>query len=115
MSVTQQVENYLRDHRQARNSDRYLIALFLRDSDLGLTKEQIIKLIDFTSFETIRRTRQKIQQGGKYPADGEVKKERNKREQEMQQNMPTAKPERIEQILEDGSKVVVPKNYRIVE
>ena len=82
-TVKDRVEYLLARYPDARNSDLYLTILYLRKfTELG----KYIRYIPYNVikkyegiFETIRRTRQKIQEQGKYlPTDPEVLKKRKK-------------------------------------
>lgn len=82
-TVKDRVEYLLARYPDARNSDLYLTILYLRKfTELG----KYIRYIPYNVikkyegiFETIRRTRQKIQEQGKYlPTDPEVLKRRKK-------------------------------------
>lgn len=115
MTITDRVRNLLNYSKKARNSDKELYILYMQRSGMNLTKEQIALIWDMPSFETIRRIRQKIQEGGELVADSDVAKERKFKAMEMEQNTPTAKPERVEQILSDGTKLKVPSGYVIRE
>lgn len=115
MTVTQQVRNLLAYSKDARNSDKELYILYLQRAGMQLTEQQVNLLKELPSLETIRRVRQKIQESGEHRADEPVRKARHYKSLEVQQNVPQAKPERIEQILADGSAVVLPSNYRITE
>lgn len=100
MSITQDVEYILSMNRDARNSDKALYIEFMQKRGMDLSPEQIARFMRIPSLESVRRTRQKIQEQGKYPADQRVKAERNWKSMRMQQNMPAAKPEAVERIVE---------------
>jgi len=82
-TVKDRVEYLLARYPDARNSDLYLTILYLRKfTELGryirYIPYNVIKKYDGV-FETIRRTRQKIQEEGRYlPTDPEVLKKRKK-------------------------------------
>jgi hypothetical protein len=76
MTTTQRIEAILEHSRQARNSDIELWLIYAQKSGMNLTQHQIEVLRGMPTFETIRRTRQKIQEQGKYPADELVREER---------------------------------------
>ena len=92
-TVKERVEYLLRKYPDARNSDLYLTILYLRKfTELG-------KYIDYIPynvirkyegvFETIRRTRQKIQEEGYYlPTDPKVLKKRRKLAEMYRRVMP---------------------------
>jgi len=82
-TVKERVEYILEKHPNARNSDLYLIILYLRYfTELGkyikYIPYEVIKQYDGIT-ETIRRMRQKIQEEGRYlPTDPKVLKRRRK-------------------------------------
>lgn len=82
-TVKDRVEYLLARYPDARNSDLYLTILYLRKfTELGkyirYIPYNVIKKYDGV-FETIRRTRQKIQEEGRYlPTDPEVLRRRKK-------------------------------------
>ena len=82
-TVKERVEYILEKYPNARNSDLYLTILYLRKfTELGryikYIPYEVIKKYDGI-FETIRRTRQKIQEEGKYlPTDPNVLRKRRK-------------------------------------
>jgi hypothetical protein len=83
-TTRERVEFILKKHPNARNSDFYLVILYIRYFVPELAKYidyipyEIIRKYDGL-FETIRRTRQKIQEEGKYlPTDPEVLKKRRR-------------------------------------
>ena len=99
MNATKQIEAILRDRPESRNSDKDLFIYFMAVNGVCLSEEQRAKFKSMPSLETARRIRQKIQEQGRYLATDTVAKERNWRAMQMQQNMPSAKPERVEQII----------------
>jgi len=82
-TVKERVEWLLQRFPNARNSDLYLTILYLRyftelGSYIKYIPYELIKKYDGI-FETIRRTRQKLQEQGKYlPTDPQVLKRRRK-------------------------------------
>lgn len=100
MKVTDKVESILKYSTKARNSDRELLIEFMQGEDMNLTPKQIEVFRHMPSLETVRRIRQKLQENGQYPADLKIKKERNFKDYRMTQNMPSAKPTVVEQIIE---------------
>lgn len=100
MKVSDKVEKILSYSRKARNSDRELFIEFMQSEDMNLSPQQIEVFRHMPSLETVRRIRQKLQEDGKYPADQQIKKERNFKDYRMTQNMPAAKPKVVEQIIE---------------
>ena len=92
-TTKERVEWLLKKYPNARNSDLYLTILYLRKfTKLG----KFIKYIPYNIikeyegiFETIRRTRQKIQEEGRYlPTDEEVLKRRRKLAEKYRRVMP---------------------------
>lgn len=83
LKISEQVENILRVSHAARNSDRELLILYMAKFGMGLTKEQEDKFRKMPSTETIRRTRQALQEQGKYPADKEVDEARFQKYRKM--------------------------------
>lgn len=99
MNVTQQVENILSVSRQARNSDKELQIIYMQKSGMQLTPQQIEIFRVMPSLETVRRIRQKLQEGGTYPADQKIKQARDWKAMRVQQNAPSAKPVTLERII----------------
>lgn len=106
MRVTPIVKRVLRDKERTRNSDKELLLACWEEMGFYLSESQRAKFREMPSTETIRRIRQKIQQGGEYMAKDKIKHEREIKSQEMQQNSPSAKPERLELLLEDEPKAI---------
>lgn len=114
MTVTQQVTNILQASRDARNSDRELIIIYMDKFGMELTEKQKLLFREMPSTETIRRIRQKLQEDGQYPAEENVDKARFEKHKEMRGSS-IGGTEVIEQILNDGSVVQLPPGYRISE
>lgn len=93
--LTPLIEAILRDNPKARDSDSELNIQVLLRLGVMLSGAQIDKLRKI-NFESIRRARQKLQQAGKYLPSEKVAKQRKLKSLILQQNMPTAKPERAE-------------------
>lgn len=91
------IEDILRNNPKARDSDSELNIHVMQRLGCNLTNSQIDKLRDI-NFESIRRTRQKLQEQGKYLPSDRVGKQRRLKSMIVQQNAPTAKPERIEHL-----------------
>jgi hypothetical protein len=87
MTTTECVENILRASHAARNSDFELWLVYAAKSGLELSERQISVLRDMPSFETIRRTRQKLQEQGLYPADPSVDKRRFEKFKQVRQTI----------------------------
>jgi hypothetical protein len=101
MKISQQVENILASSRQARNSDKSLLLIYMQKSGMNLTPRQVSIFLEMPSRETLRRVRQKIQERGQYTADSSVKKVRDYKSLVVSQNAPTASPKTIERIIEE--------------
>lgn len=99
MNITKQVENILAYSKAARNSDKELQVIYMQKSGMNLTSKQVEVFRDMPSLETLRRIRQKLQEGGQYKADEMIAKERRWKSMRMQQMAPAAKPKTIEQII----------------
>lgn len=93
MTITERVESILRHVPSARNSDKVLLITFMQKFGLELTEKQIELFKKMPSVETIRRTRQSIQEQGKYPPTKEVEEARYKKYQAMKQSVGLVDPE----------------------
>lgn len=98
--LTPLIEAILRDSPKARDSDSELNIQVLLRLGVELTDAQIDKLRDI-NFESIRRTRQKLQEQGKYLPSPGVARQRRLKSYIMQQNTPTARPDRIERLVNE--------------
>ncbi len=105
MRLLQTVEQILTDNPKARSSDKVLFVELMAHYGLKLTPVQEDKFLDMPSLESARRLRQKMQEQGKYPADPEIKKEREHKAMVMQQASPVYSPKNIERTL---SKRILP-------
>lgn len=97
MKTSERVENILKASQRARNSDKYLLIIYMQRSGMNLTKEQIRIFEDMSSAETITRVRRQLQEQGKYPADEEVDNERFEKYQGMKHKTPQ---DEVDDILE---------------
>lgn len=92
-TVKERVEYILRKYPNARNSDLYLTILYLRKfTELGkyikYIPYNVIKKYDGI-FESIRRSRQKLQEEGKYPpTDPEVLRRRRRLAEKFRRVIP---------------------------
>lgn len=100
MKITTRVEKILQDYPQTRSSDKDLMIYFWHFSGLELTPAQREKFRSLPSTESVRRVRQKIQEGGKYPATEKVIKERDFKSMQVQQIAPKATPQYIADTIE---------------
>ncbi len=73
----------LRDNFVLRGNDRLLQLSIWRDEGLILTPEQERKFMSITAPETIRRTRQKVQEDGHFPAATNVREARKENEYQV--------------------------------
>lgn len=94
------VELCLRDYPETRDSDKKLLLKVWAHCGLYLTEAQQDKFLGIASPETIMRTRRKLQEAGRYPATERVKKSRQLKSMIVQQNAPSIKPERFDNVLE---------------
>jgi hypothetical protein len=96
------VERILEWYPETRNSDKKLLLRYYDQHGLHLTEEQADIFLSIKSPETIRRTRQKIQESGKYPATENVRRTRAHMSMVIQQNMPSAKPKYMDRLFDDA-------------
>lgn len=95
MKVTPIVEDILRNHANARNSDRALFLHFMQKQGMELTRRQVEIFRDMPSLESVRRIRQKLQEQGKFEADTVVKTERSRKAMVLNQAAPAYNAENI--------------------
>jgi hypothetical protein len=100
MNVADRVKNVLAASEAARNSDTELLIIYMQKSGMNLTPTQIETYRNMPSPETIRRTRQKIQEEGHFLPSAKVGRERKLRSYVMRQNIPGAKPDKVEKIIQ---------------
>lgn len=100
MTTTDRIKAILSASEAARNSDTALWLIYAQKSGLNLSSEQVEVFKNMPSPETIRRTRQKIQEEGHYLPSATVGRERKLRSYVMRQNIPGAKPEKVEKIIQ---------------
>lgn len=86
MKILEQVESILRYVPRARNSDRELFIIYMQKSGMSLTPAQERKFRDMPSLETVRRSRQLLQERGLYPADKAVDEQRHEKFRQMTDN-----------------------------
>lgn len=95
MTTKQRVANILAVSREARNSDKELLIIFMQKMGMGLTpyQQDIFRKLNM---ESIRRQRQILQHDeGLYPADENVDKARYDRFKEIRGNSAS-----VEKVLE---------------
>lgn len=95
MNIAQKVESILKHDKGSRNSDKRLLIIFLQKAGMELTDKQIELFKKMPSTETIRRTRQQLQEQGKYPADEAVDQERYEKFKQVRQEINIADPEQL--------------------
>lgn len=95
MKILDQVENILKASHAARNSDKELLIIYMMKFGMGLTSRQIELFKKMPSVETIRRSRQIIQEQGKYPADPEVDKARFEKYKQVKDGIHYVEPEEL--------------------
>ena len=100
MRVAHLVEQSLKNNIQSRSSDKVLLLQVWHSLGLDLTPRQVERFLEIPSPETIGRVRRKLQESGKYLPTEEVKKARRIIELQVQQNAPSAKPERLEKLMQ---------------
>lgn len=76
MNISEKVELILKHDPKSRSSDKRLQIIFMQKMGMNLTPEQVETFYSLPALETLRRTRQAIQEQGKYPASVEVEAER---------------------------------------
>lgn len=97
--ISKITESVLRDDEKSRNSDKRLQFLVLERMGFRFTREQM-QIWGSVSLESIRRTRQKLQENGQYVASDNIKSERNYRAAQVQQTVKTTKPKDIGDLVE---------------
>lgn len=95
MKISEQVSNILKVSSKARNDDRELLILYMAKFGMNLSEEQIATFRKMPSVETIRRTRQQLQERGMYPASPEVDKARFEKHMAMKNMVNAESPENI--------------------
>lgn len=106
MTETERVEGILKASKQARNSDKELILIYMQKAGMDLDQRQLNIFRDLPAFETLRRIRQKLQESGKYEADKPVKENRKFKAMQMQQQAPSFSANGLEQTL--NGQVILP-------
>ena len=74
--LNNQIRQILLLNKKARNSDKELIIEVWKANGLRLTQDQIAIFKKLPSTESIRRTRQKIQENGEFLADNNIRRTR---------------------------------------
>lgn len=94
MKTNDLVEKILAEKPETRDNDRLLMLYVWKNQGLHLNDMQIAAFKQAASPESIRRTRQKLQEQGKYRASEQVEQERYERYVETKDAIATA-PEAI--------------------
>ena len=91
LNVIDKVENILKTNHWCRSSDIYLLYEYYKTYhavDHDTPFRDVLKMIKYShapSFESIRRSRQKIQEGGKYQSNDRVGEARRELQLEIKQ------------------------------
>jgi hypothetical protein len=102
MTTSKIIEQTLRDNPGTRNSDRKLILEVWRRQGFELTAYQEEMFWRVGSAESIRRTRQKLQEKGLFLATEPIQKERARRGLKTRAIIVNVEPERLPQIFDDS-------------
>lgn len=95
MNITDRVEAILKHDKASRDSDKRLLVIYMQKAGMELTPKQIEIFNSMPSMETIRRIRQKLQEGGKYPASKEVDQARFEKFREVKHGLNLTNPEKL--------------------
>jgi len=96
MTIKQRIKRILQDSREARNSDTELWLIYAQQEDLRLTERQKDIIRDMPSMETLRRTRQIIQNTeGSMRPDPTVDRARYSKYRAMRHNIHDEEPAQI--------------------
>lgn len=99
MTISNRIENIMKVSDKARNSDKYLWIIYAQKSGVELTEQQIDKIMDMPSFETLRRCRQQLQHDGLYEANPKVKAERKEKAELIRGAVPYGNNELLEELI----------------
>lgn len=106
MTVKQRIKAILTVSHAARNSDKSLWLIYAQKSGMKLTEAQIEVFRDMPSMETLRRTRQVIQNTeGSLRPDQEVSDARFNKFKEMKSSIP---------FMDEPSKILETNGYRVL-
>lgn len=94
------VERILQHNLLARSSDNELNIEVLQARGANLSEHQKAIIRDI-NFESIRRTRQKFQEQGKYPATDRIRRHRKFKGMQVQQMITQTKPEKVEKLIQE--------------
>ena len=105
MKVSQATELVLQRSQAARDSDNELRLQVLDMMGANLTEWQK-SIFRRTNMESVRRTRQKLQEQGKYPASEFVKGSRKFKDMQIQQMITTTKAEKTDDLIDATPKAI---------
>lgn len=100
MNLTPTIRSILRDNLLARDSDHELIIQVLIRKGFAPTKRQL-EILRELSFESIRRTRQKLQQAGEFLPSPRVAKQRKLKGMITSQRIVKTKAENIDKLIRE--------------
>lgn len=112
MTISQQVRSILEHVPLTRSSDKELLVTYMQKSGMALTPKQIEIFKDMPSTETLRRIRQKIQEGGEFLATKEVEEARFNKYKQTKGSIGVANEAQTEELL-DGT-IVLPDGRRVL-
>ena len=104
MTNQQRVRNILEFVPATRSSDTELLLVYWQKAGLDLTPEQVQKIKDMPTPDTLTRIRRKIQEGGEYPATKQAEESRYNKFKNVKQNINN----------EDAEKLLASKGYKIL-
>lgn len=87
-------------HQSPRDNDRVLQLQVWEQMGFNLTTAQESKFLNVAAPETVRRMRQKYQEQGKYQATDRIRRVRKFKGLQMQQQIPSLKPEHLQKTME---------------
>lgn len=90
---------------KARNDDKELLVIYMQKFGMGLSAKQIEVFRKMPSMETIRRSRQIIQEQGRWRADEEVEQARYEKYKDVKRGI---HHEDVEQLLEKQGYKILP-------
>lgn len=99
MKISDKVIQILKDSPEARNSDRELLVQYMQVEGMNLSPKQIEIFKDMASPETIRRTRQSLQEDGRFLATDRVRRARRFKSYEVQQRITQTPIEKVPHLL----------------
>lgn len=100
MKITSYVRQALANNEKARNSDKVLLLQVWHSLGFDLTPAQTAKFLELPTPETIRRVRQKLQEGGQYLPSEQVQETRYKMFKDVYSEAAFISPERLETLIQ---------------